>query len=135
MPDPDTTVEVLRLGFAALDRQIYDSDDRPVGKVDDIELAWGEADTAPRVSAVLTDTAALGPRLSGRLGRAWAAFLRRAGAGGGPVRIPIGSVVEFRPATRLSMRAPARVWAAEDWLREHVIGRIPGAGRADDPGQ
>ncbi|NYI96998.1 hypothetical protein HNR12_003275 [Streptomonospora nanhaiensis] len=133
---PDTTVEVLRLGYAALDRQIYDSDDRPVGKVDDIELSWGEADPVPRVSAVLTDTAALGPRLSGQLGRAWAAFMRRMSTGPAePVRIPIGSVVEFRPATRLSMRAPAHVWAAEDWLRAHVIGRIPGAGRADDPGQ
>jgi hypothetical protein len=136
VPDDDARPEPMRLGFTALDRQIYDADGRSVGKVDDIELSWDGTAARPVVTALLTGGAALGPRIAGRPGRLWAALLRRLRPDApGPVRLPIGGVAAFRPAVRLSSPAPAEVWAVEDWLRDHVIGRVPGAGRADDDGR
>ncbi|GAA3744793.1 hypothetical protein HDA32_002851 [Spinactinospora alkalitolerans] len=127
--------EVFRIGFTVLDRQIADRDGRLTGKADDIELSWEEGGR-PVMSALLTDSAALGPRLSGRLGRAWQTLLRRLRPGEPePVRIPVADVTEFAPTTRLSTAAPEEVWALEDWLRRRFIGHFPGADDADDTRQ
>ncbi len=120
---------VFRIGFAVLDRQIVDRDGQPVGKTDDVEFSWEEG-ASPTMTALLTDSAALGPRLSGRLGRLWRTTLRRLRPSEHePVRIEVGDVVEFSPTTHLSVPAPEGSRAAERWLSRNVIGRIPGAGR------
>ncbi|WP_435108322.1 hypothetical protein [Nocardiopsis synnemataformans] len=120
---------VFRVGFAVLDRQIVDRDGQPVGKTDDVEFSWEEG-ASPTMTALLTDSAALGPRLSGRLGRLWRTALRRLRPSEHePVRIPVGDVEDFSPTTRLSTPAPEGSHAAERWLSRNVIGRIPGAGR------
>ncbi|GAB3213032.1 hypothetical protein SAMN02745673_00226 [Marinactinospora thermotolerans DSM 45154] len=126
---------VMRLGFAVLDRQILDVDGVAVGKVDDVELSWEEG-RRPVLSALLTDTGALGPRLSGRLGRTWRTLLGRLRPSGDlPVRIPPDQVHTFTPATRLTRPAPPQTRVVEDWLRTHLIERIPGGGHADSDGQ
>ncbi|WP_420221192.1 hypothetical protein [Nocardiopsis algeriensis] len=123
MPDA-----VLRLGFTVLDRQIVDREGNNTGKVDDVEFTW-DGKRAPVMTALLTDTAALGPRLSGRLGRFWRTVMQRMRpTSDEPVRVPVEDVEEFSPSTRLRTAAPENAVIVEDWLREHVIGRIPGSG-------
>ncbi|CAL9383659.1 hypothetical protein [Nocardiopsis dassonvillei] len=129
MPKDRERESVFRIGFTVLDRQIVDRDGQPVGKADDVEFSWEEG-ASPTMAALLTDSAALGPRLSGRLGRLWRTVLRRLRPSEHePVRIPVGDVEDFSPTTRLSTPAPEGSRAAERWLSRNVIGRIPGAGR------
>lgn len=129
MPQDREAEDTFRIGFTVLDRQIVDRDGQPVGKVDDIEFSWEEG-SSPTMTALLTDSAALGPRLSGRLGRLWRTTLRRLRPSEQePVRIGVGDVVEFSPTTHLSVPAPEGSQALEGWLERHFIGRIPGAGR------
>jgi sporulation protein YlmC with PRC-barrel domain len=104
-----------------LDRQLVDADGVLIGKVDDLELSE-PADGPPHVVAILSRPAALGPRLGRRVGR----WLR----GRELVRIPFGEVCDVD--TQVTVRAGVRgARAAEDWLREHVIDKIPGARHAD----
>jgi hypothetical protein len=126
----------FRVGFVVLDRQIIDKDGRPAGRVDDVELTWEEGGGAPVMSALLTDSAALGPRISGRAGRVWRSVMRRLRPRWRePARIAAEDVTGFSPTTHLSTAAPEQVHLVEHWLRDHVIGRIPGARRGDDAGQ
>ncbi|NYH51872.1 MULTISPECIES: hypothetical protein [Nocardiopsis] len=130
MPKDPARGSVFRIGFAVLDRQIVADDGEHVGKTDDVEFSWNEGE-APAMTALLTDTAALGPRITGRLGRMWRAVLARLRPfdHDEPVRIPIGDVEAFSPTTRLSTPAPEGSRAAEKWLGDNVVGRIPGARR------
>ncbi|WP_231640809.1 hypothetical protein [Nocardiopsis sp. NRRL B-16309] len=126
----------FRIGFVVLDRQIIDGDGRPAGKVDDVELTWEEGGGPPVMSALLTDSAALGPRISGRAGRLWRSAMRRLRPSvSEPARIAVEDVAAFSPSTRLTTAAPEQANLAEAWLRDHVIGRIPGARRGDDAGE
>lgn len=119
---------MFRIGFAVLDRQICDRDGQNAGKVDDVEFSWEEG-SSPTMTALLTDSAALGPRISGGLGRAWRAVLVRLRPfdHDEPVRIPVGDVEVFSPTTRLSTPAPEGSLALGRWLDRNVIRRIPGA--------
>ncbi|MEV4701839.1 hypothetical protein [Actinoplanes sp. NPDC049316] len=120
----------MLLGFDLLDRQIVDRDGQPVGKVDDVELGY-DADGVPRISALLTGQRVLGRRIGGGLGR-WIAGVahRLAGPGDrGPVRIGIEQVGRIGSAIDLTVsRGDLPEPPLETWLREHLIGRIPGAG-------
>ncbi|GAA2689434.1 MULTISPECIES: hypothetical protein [Actinosynnema] len=117
----------IRVDFHLLDRQIVDLRGVPVGKVDDVELARDEDGTLV-VVALLSGGRALADRFGGVLGR----WLRRAAR---------------RPALRVGYEHVARVGSAvelslpvelldppplEEWLRENVIGWIPGARRAGE---
>jgi sporulation protein YlmC with PRC-barrel domain len=120
---------VFRLGFTVLDRQIVDAGGVNVGKVDDVEFTWQEGE-APLMTALVGDTAALGPRIAGRFGLFWETVLGRLRPPDeAPTRIPVGDVVEFTPATVLSTPAPPGMRPLEEWVAHHVIGRIPGARR------
>lgn len=140
MEETEETEEIeetpFRVGFVVLDRQIVDRDGRPAGKVDDVELTWEEGGGPPVMSALLTGSAALGPRISGRTGRLWRSVVRRLRPSDTePARIPVQDVTEFSPSTRLSTAAPEQVRVVEDWLREHLIERLPGARHGDDSGE
>jgi sporulation protein YlmC with PRC-barrel domain len=120
---------VFRIGFTVLDRQIVDADGANVGKVDDVEFTWDEGEP-PAMTALVGDTAALGPRIAGRAGLLWEAVLGRLRPPDEePTRIPVGDVVEFAPATVLSTPAPRGMRPLETWVARHVIGRIPGGRR------
>jgi sporulation protein YlmC with PRC-barrel domain len=122
----------MLLGYDLLDRQILDRDGEPVGKVDDVELDT-DADGMPYVSALLVGQRALGDRIGGRLGRWIAGIARRLSPSvdDPPGRIPFDLVAEVDSAVTLSVRRERLPDPPlEAWLREHLIGRIPGAGDA-----
>jgi len=107
-----------------LDRQVLDVDGEPVTTVDDLEIVGVDGDAAPgepaHVAAVLT-----GPVLVTRL------------LGGDPppsrwLRVPWSQVGHVGITLDLTVRGDSLDldWV-ERWVRDHVIGRIPGG--AHDP--
>jgi sporulation protein YlmC with PRC-barrel domain len=122
----------MLIGFDLLDRQILDSDGEPVGKVDDVELDR-TPDGALFVAALLVGQRALGDRIGGRLGSWIAGTARRLSPDyqRGPLRIPFDLIAEITSAINLSVRREMLADPAlETWLRDHLIGRIPGASDA-----
>lgn len=121
----------MLIGFDLLDRQILDRDGEPVGKVDDVELDVGP-DGSPAVAALLVGQRALGDRIGGRLGRWMAGAARRLSHDDRPVaRIPFDLVADISSSVNLSVRRELLADPPlELWLRDHVVGRIPGAGDA-----
>jgi hypothetical protein len=112
-----------------LDKQIRDADDCPAGKVDGIVAELRDREP-PRVMYLEVSGIARARRMSPRLGR-WAAALagRWSPEGGEPLRIAVSRVHDVGTTVHADIdaeRSPAYAW--ERWLRDHVIGRIPGAG-------
>jgi len=123
LPPPDGLVLDARLHL--LDRQVLDVDGRPVATVDDLELTTpdGGEHVDGRDDAVvraLLSGPVLGTRIFG---------------GRPPVsrwhRIGWPDVVEVGTVLRLGVRGEGLdvLWV-ERWIRDHVVGRIPG-GRHD----
>jgi sporulation protein YlmC with PRC-barrel domain len=124
------------LAFDLLDRQILDLDGEPVGNVDDIELGVGD-DGVPYVRALLVGQQALGRRLGGWLGRLVENVARRLEPtpDTGPIRIPYEVVATVNSAVNLSVRRELLPDPPlEAWLRDHLIGRIPGASHSGGAG-
>jgi sporulation protein YlmC with PRC-barrel domain len=135
MTSPATGIRPLPTTMDArtlLDHLIVDSDGKPAGRVDDLELRLPEGGGPPVLTALLSGSLALGPRLGGRLGTWWLSFGRRMRRESDPesVRIPIELVVGHKPGEiRIGARA-ADVGASvvADWVRDKVIGKLPGSG-------
>lgn len=117
---------VLDAQLHLLDRQILDVDGVPVTTVDDVELSGPAPDEpipegaeAPSITALLTGPV-LGTRIFG--GRPPSSRL---------IRIPWDVVAGVDTVVTLGVRSDSldASWV-ERWLRNHVIGRIPG-GRHD----
>ncbi len=127
------TDKVLHAGLDLLDRQIIDRDDELVGKVDDLELS-NDKDEPPRVVALLLGPQAYGQRLGGRLGNWIATTGARIAGTRQPIRIPLEVVKDIGVSIKLSVSSADldRVERLDDWLEEHVIRRIPGAGDATE---
>ncbi len=112
-----------------LDEQVVDRRNRAMGKADGIVLAINPG-TPPRVVAIeigaVTAVRRIHPTLAAWMQRA----MRRLGVGSGEsLRIPIGHVSTEGINLKAEVdrdRTPAFAW--ERWLREHIIGRIPGSG-------
>jgi sporulation protein YlmC with PRC-barrel domain len=125
----------LDAGLRLLDRQLIDRDGMLAGKVDDLELTPSEED--PRVlyvTAILAGPGALAGRLGGRLGH-WieriSARLRE--ERDRPARVPFGAVKEIGTAVDLWVpREELETDRLEEWVRQHAIGRIPGAEHAPE---
>jgi sporulation protein YlmC with PRC-barrel domain len=124
----------LDAGLHLLDRQLIDRDGRLVGKIDDLELTERE-DGAPTVTAILAGPGALAGRLGGRLGR-WLEDVSnrlREGDENRPARIPFGLVADIDSAVRLAAdKHELETDRVEGWVRQRLIGRIPGAGDAPE---
>ena len=116
---------VLDLALHLLDRQINDTDGKPVGNVDDVEISEDGY-----VVALLVGPQALAPRLGGRLG-AWLAFWTRVlGGGTEPTRIPMELLTDTGShITVARSREQLHAHRNEDRAREYLIGRIPGGRR------
>ncbi len=125
--------DVIDAGERLLDLQMVDADDNPVAKVDDLELTLPDDGGAPYVSAVLSGPLAFGARLGGRMGVWWAGIGARLHPDPAPqpVRIDFGLVTVEATDLRVAVPDPDFLDAQrlEVWLRDHLVRRIPGAGR------
>jgi hypothetical protein len=126
---------ILDAGLRLLDRQLVDEHGRLAGKVDDLELELPAGGGPPVVTAILAGPGALSRRLGGRLG-AWferAANRLRSGDERDPPRIPFADVKAIGHAVELSVaREDLDTYRLEHWARDHLVGRIPGAGDAPE---
>ncbi|HYT26955.1 MAG TPA: hypothetical protein VEP73_10780 [Actinomycetota bacterium] len=121
-------------GLRLLDRQLVDKDGRLAGKVDDLEFTTADGDGAPPyLTAILAGPGALAGRLGGRVG-GWLAGLSERLRGSDrdrPASIWFGAVKEIGSAVELSVaRQEVETNVVESWVREHVIGKLPGADHA-----
>jgi len=120
-----------------LDRQVIDSDGAFVCNVDDLEVDVSGTGP-PRITALLTGPAALGPRTGGFIGRWMVATWRRLAPDQDPRpgRIDLHLIADIDSAIHLAV--PRRrleelaegdkgIDGFEQWARSVVIGRIPGA--------
>ncbi|MGO4595631.1 hypothetical protein AB4Z18_17595 [Leifsonia sp. 2TAF2] len=122
---PPVAGRVLDPGLDLLDRQILDPDGVPVSTVDDLELSTPEdlarldAEHPPIVTALLTGPILLTRVFGGRLPDS--RF----------IRIPwkVVSDVEIVVTVGVAADSLDASWT-ERWMRDHVIGHIPG-GRHD----
>lgn len=127
LPDP------VDVGLRLLDRQIVDCDERPVANVDDIEVEY-DAQGRPYVVALLTGAGAWGPRLGGRASRWVTSIWRRLHPEARPYpnRIPMSVVTKVDSAVHISVpRTSTTALRLDQWVDDHIIGRIPGAGDGD----
>jgi hypothetical protein len=123
---------VLYAGLRLLDRQLVDRAGRLSVKVDDLELERDEATGHLYVTAVLTGPGALVRRMGAtRLG----AWLERVNGvvfpseRDNPARIPFGLVSDIGDHVTLAAeREELATYSTERWVRDHVIGPIPGSG-------
>jgi sporulation protein YlmC with PRC-barrel domain len=126
---------VLYAGLQLLDRQLVDRTGRLCGKVDDLELSEPDENGHRHVAAVLSGPGVLLARTGHRRLGDW---LRRSVAlvfadGDDPVRIPFSRVTEIGDHVALDVDSEeVATFASERWVRDHVIGHLPGSGmRAD----
>jgi len=117
----------MEVGRQILDQQLVDKTGLGVGKVDGIMLELRNG-AAPRISAVLTGGHLFARRLHPRLER-WARRLTRNWGPGKPepLRIPCSKVMKIGVDVKVDIdAADAMPW--EHWVRDRIIGRIPGSG-------
>ena len=114
----------MELGRRVLDQQVTDVHGRQMGKVDGLVLELRPGGR-PRVAYVVVG----GTTLLWRLHRGLAGWVeRRLGGPGHPARIPWRQVAKIGLDVKVDLEAehsPATRW--ERWVRDHLIGRIPGA--------
>lgn len=127
----------LDAALQLLDRQIIDQDGRMVAKVDDIELV--ERDGVLEVTALLIGPGVLGPRLGGHLGKLVSSIWKRLrpDARPAPGRIEMDDVVRIDSAIHLDvsiseLESVPGINGFEQWVREHIVDRLPGATHAED---
>lgn len=130
-------VRRIDAALGLLDRQLVDCDGRLAGKVDDLELTRpdGPGDGPPVVTAVLAGPGALAHRLGGHAGR-WLESVHarlHPSSEPGPARVPFGVVKCIGSAVELTVaKRDLGLTRFEDWVRDHLVGRIPGARRAPE---
>ncbi len=130
-----TGVRVVDARLHLLSRQVLDVDGEPVTTVDDLELVAadgtgsGDRPDGARRDAVPGEPAEVGALLTGPV------LVTRLLGGRPPAsrweRVPWSDVGHVGTALELTVRADSLdLHWTEDWLREHVVGRVPG-GRHD----
>ena len=124
-----TGVRVVDVRLHLLSRQVLDVDGEPVTTVDDLELVAADGSEDGRRDAVPGEPAEVGALLTGPV------LVTRLLGGRPPAsrweRVPWSDVGHVGTAIELTVQADSLdLHWTEDWLREHVVGRIPG-GRHD----
>jgi hypothetical protein len=122
---------VIDLGLHLLDRQVIDRDKQLVCKVDDIAFERG-GDGALYVARILVGPRALGRRVGGRLG-VWIRSIAERQSTGPMPSIDFALVDDIGSAVTLAAsRDDLEVAPLEDWVREHIISRVPGSRHAGE---
>jgi sporulation protein YlmC with PRC-barrel domain len=116
----------MDIGREILDQQLVDRTGVNIGKVDSVVLELRDG-LPPRVAAVLTGGHLLARRLHPRI-EAWARRLTRSWGPKrhDPVRIPWAAVKKIGVDVKVDVEA-GRLMPWEHWVRDRIIGRIPGA--------
>lgn len=111
-----------------LDKQLHDNGTRNGGRVDGIVLELRDG-KPPRLAYVEVSPITLFERFSRRFAHWYATRLDRKLDGRGvPFRIPWSRIERRGPTLCLDFDATATpIYALENWLRERIIARIPGA--------
>jgi hypothetical protein len=124
----------LDAGRELLDHQLIDRDGWLCGNVDDIELSEPAAGELPVVTGLLVGTGALAERVGGRIGRGWAVLRRRLHPpDDGLSPISMRDVADVGSAIHLTVtRDQLESDAFERWVRDRVVGLIPGARHAPE---
>jgi sporulation protein YlmC with PRC-barrel domain len=118
----------MHLGQAVLDQQVIDRSGELMGKVDGIvlELRKGKP---PRVARLVIGGGTAAHRVHPRFGAWLVRWRRRWGPpDNGPLEVPWSKVLKLGVDVKVDLeaqRTPAFAW--EHWVRDHIIGRIPGA--------
>ena len=121
---------LLAAGLELLDLQMIDVDGMMAGNVDDLQLTFPEEGGPPFVSRILAGPGALAGRLGGRVGRWLESVHRRLHPKehAGPATVPFGVVKNIGNHVELTVsRSTLEVSRFEDWVRDRIISRIPGA--------
>jgi sporulation protein YlmC with PRC-barrel domain len=131
------TGRTIDAALQLLDRQLIDPDGLLCGKVDDLELTPSEDDPGVLyVTAILAGPGALAGRLGGRLGHVIervSARLRDSPEDR-PARVPF-EVVKAIEGTAVDLwvsKNDLETSRLDDWTRENVIDKLPGAERAPE---
>lgn len=119
--------EPLLLARDVLDKQIYDVNGERMGKVDSMVIVVRQH-RPPRVEAIEMNAPALWSRVHpwlGQLARRVLAWLSPAAAQ--PTRVRFEHVVGTGIDVHVDVDVTkTRAHVVETWLKDHVIGRIPG---------
>lgn len=110
-----------------LDNQLVDRNQRKLGKVDGIVIELRD-DQPPRVAYLEVGMPVLARRIHPRLGNWITTIQQRWGAQRSqPTRIAWSNVRDVGIDVEVDLEAKdIPVLAYENWLREHIISRIPG---------
>jgi len=134
-PESSAAGRTLWAGLHLLDRQLVDHDGAMAGCIDDLELTQdGEAGPL-YVSAIIAGSGALAYRFGARrLGR-WvrAAHTTISDGDDDPTRIPFNVVSDIGSHITLGAnRDQLGTAVVEHWVRDHLIGHIPGSRHAPE---
>lgn len=122
-------MDTIDLGRQLLDKQLLDSEGQPCGKVDDLVFDV-EGSGRPVMTSILVGPGALGDVLPGWPGRVMRAVWKRLHPNKDPqpIAIPWADVERVDYAVHLTVqREEAGLTVSEDWARELIISKIPGA--------
>jgi sporulation protein YlmC with PRC-barrel domain len=110
-----------------LDKQMVDRDGHKLGKVDGAVLELRD-DGPPRLVYLEVGATTLARRLGRRLGHLARALARRwGGAHTDAYRIPWTRVRDVGIDIDVDVKCEeTRIYVLEDWLRTHIVERIPG---------
>ncbi|MBV8959460.1 MAG: hypothetical protein JO087_11870 [Actinobacteria bacterium] len=126
-----TAGRVLYAGLRLLDRQMLDRDGVPCGNVDDLELTPGADGDALYVTAIHAGPGALLYRMGRRRLGAWLQWAhdRLAPEGEEISTIPFQHVRDLGGShVTLGLgRKDLATFSQERWVRDHIIGPIPGS--------
>lgn len=112
-----------------LDKQVVDREETKIGKVDGLVVELRDG-APPRVAFVEIGTVALARRIGPRLGRLVSRLGERLGGAEhrAPYRIPWRKVRDIGVDLEFDIDVhETTIFDWQDWLRDRVIGRIPGA--------
>jgi len=130
--DDEHADDGIFLGLRVLDSQIVDAQGKMCGEADDLQLMLSRGNAAPYVSAVLTGPGALAHRIGGRPGLWIESVYKRMHPAHepAPASIPFDVVRDIGNHVQLSVpRSQLDISGFEDWVRDRIIAKIPGATR------